>query len=75
MKKYTFFYHYNKPASRAAGRPRLTVHYRGKCMICDSLECLTRSESKIRKSQPHVVIAGKSNRVEFSEGKQHIVIH
>jgi len=60
MKKYSFFYHYNKPASKAAGRPQLSIHYRKQCHIVDSIECFVPTKSKIRKSQPHVVITGKA---------------
>ena len=59
MKKYSFFYHYNKPLSRATGSPKLTVHYKGVCHVVDSIECLVPTASRVRKTQPHVVIAGK----------------
>jgi hypothetical protein len=69
MKKYSFFYHYNKPASAAAGRPQLSIHYRGQCHIVDELSCAVPTYSKIRKTQPHIVIAGKATlRVENRKG-------
>ena len=69
MRKYSFFYHYNKPASSAAGRPQLSIHYRGKCHIVDEITCAVPTRSKVRKTQPHVVIVGKGTlRVEDRKG-------
>lgn len=59
QKQYSFFYHYSKPASKACGRPQLSIHYRKQCHIVDGIECNVPTKSKIRKTQPHVVIAGK----------------
>jgi hypothetical protein len=60
MKRYVFWYHYNKPASQAAGSPRLTVHWRGQCHIASGIVCHPSTQSRIRKSQPRVVIAGRA---------------
>ena len=68
-KKYSFFYHYNKPASRVAGRPQLSIYYRGQCHIVDAVELRVNTWSKVRKTQPHVVICGKGTlRVEDKKG-------
>lgn len=63
MRKYAFFFHYNKPASLKAGRNKLTVHWRGLCMIVDGVNCRVPIVSKDRKSQPRCVMAGKSAMV------------
>lgn len=69
MKQYSFFYHYNKPASRAAGCPKLSIHFRKQCHIVDGIKCKVPTESKVRKTQPHVVITGKGNlRIENGIG-------
>lgn len=68
-KKYSFFYHYNKPASRAAGRPQLSIHYRGQCYIVDEVQCAVPTRSRVRATQPHIVICGKGTlRVENKKG-------
>ena len=67
--KVRIFYHYNKPASNAAGRPQLSIHYKKQCFIVDGIECNVPTKSKIRAKQPRVVIAGKANlRVEDGIG-------
>jgi len=54
-----FWFHYNKPASRAAGHPVLTVHCQGACHTVRHIECHVPVRTRERKSQPHVVMAGK----------------
>ena len=58
MKKYSFFFHYNKPASKAAGRNKLTVHWRGKCHLVDAIHCRAEIQSVDRVTQPHCVLKG-----------------
>ena len=67
--KRSFWFHYNKPASRIAGAPRLTIHWKGACHIVTGIRCLVPTESRIRRSQPHVVIAGKAEGIEFNDGQ------
>lgn len=70
-KKYTFFYHYNKPASRAAGKNKLTIHWRGKCILVDKIFCFVESRTVDRKSQPHCVIKGQAEILELTNvGKE-----
>jgi hypothetical protein len=59
MKTYSFFFYYNKPASKQAGCNKLTIHYRGQCYLVDSIECDVPIQSKDRKAQPHCVMSGK----------------
>jgi hypothetical protein len=61
--KRTFFFHYNKIASRAMGKPVLTVHWRGKCIRVSNIQCWVPVETKFNKRQPHVVMKGKANDV------------
>ena len=61
LKKYKFWFHYNKPASRTAGEPRLTVHFRDQCYLvnkvcCYGIDIVTRNNKK----QPHCVVAGNA---------------
>ena len=59
QKSYAFYYHYNKPLSRASGSPKLSIHYRKQCHIVDFIECNVPTKSKNNVKQPHVVITGK----------------
>lgn len=60
-----FWFHYNKPASKAAGHPIMTVHCQGACHLVRHVECHVPVRTRERKSQPHVVMAGKGT-VAFS---------
>jgi len=65
MKK-TFFYHYNKPASRAAKKPIMSVHFNKKCYIVDHIMCHVTSYTQHRKRQPYCVMKGKCMNVVIS---------
>lgn len=54
-----FFFHYNKPASQKAGRPKISVHWSGSCLIADNIECRVTCRGRIRNKQPYFVMAGK----------------
>lgn len=60
MKKYRFFYHYNKLNNK------MTVHFRKKCYIVDNIHCLPPCESKWNKTQPHLVMQGWATRVKMT---------
>lgn len=62
------FLHYNKPASRAAGRNVLTVHWQGKCHLVNHLLCAVKLESHDQKRQPHCVLRGFARSVEVFDG-------
>lgn len=55
----TFWFHYNKVASRKAGRPQITVHYNRICHLVDFIICNVPTHSKINKRQPYFVMKGK----------------
>lgn len=67
MKKRVFFFHYNKPASRSANSPKMTVHYRGACHIVDNIICNVSTYTHHNKRQPHVVLKGKAANILFIE--------
>lgn len=54
-----FWFHYNRPASRHAGHPVMTVHYQGSCHTVRHIQCHVPVLTRERKSQPHVVMAGR----------------
>ena len=64
--KYRFFFHYNKPASRKAMRPIISLHWKGKCYTVSDLVVYTPVWSKFNKRQPHFVMQGYSNNIEFN---------
>lgn len=66
--KRVFFFHYNKPASRIAGSPRLSLHYRDACHIVESVDCQVPIKSRNRKTQPHCVMSGRASKVEVTNG-------
>ncbi len=66
--KYSFFFHYNKPASKIAGSNRLTIHYKKVCHIVESIECHVPLKTKNRKSQPRCVMSGKAKSLTIENG-------
>lgn len=67
MSKRVFFFHYNKPASRSANTPKMTVHYKGVCHIVDHIICSVSVHTHHNKRQPYVVLKGKANNIVFIE--------
>lgn len=63
--KRVFFFHYNKPASRAAKKPIMSVHFNKKCYIVDHVNCNVASHTAHRKRQPYCVMKGKCVGVEI----------
>lgn len=64
----SFFYHYNKPASRAAKKPVISVHYAGTCHLVNNVLIGVPTWGKIRKIQPYFVICGRANSMYIEEG-------
>ena len=62
MKKYRFFYHYNKI------NKRMTVHFKGKCHIVDNIICSTSCNSKWNKRQPNLVMQGFCKELIIDNG-------
>ncbi len=67
MKKYSFFYHYNKPLSKKHGETVLTIHFRNSCMAVNSIICKVNTETKERKHQPHCVVWGKCSDIVIKD--------
>lgn len=65
---YVFWFHYNKPASNRAGKPQVTVKFRGKCLIVDNVKIDVPTFGFLRENeQPHFVIKGYASNVEVNE--------
>lgn len=64
----SFFYHYNKPASKAAKKPVISVHYKGQCHLVDNIIVKVPTWGKLRKTQPHFVVCGRAETLKIEEG-------
>jgi hypothetical protein len=58
-KSKAFWFHFNKPASKAAKKPQITLHWNDSCHILDNIVCQVPISGRIRKNQPRWVIAGR----------------
>lgn len=63
-----FWFHYNKPASKTVGKPQITIHYKNECIIVDNLICNVPTLGRLRKTQPHWVVAGKTRGIDIKDG-------
>jgi hypothetical protein len=63
-----FFFHYNKPASQAAGGVRFTVHVNGQCLLAARVECQVPISTRVNSNQPHAVVAGKAHCFTLQNG-------
>lgn len=61
--KYSFFFHYNKPATKKAGKPVVSLHYKNQCILIENLICNVPIQSRVRERQPRLVMVGKSDNV------------
>lgn len=67
--KRSFWFHYNKPASRAAKKTQVTIHYKGECLIVDNLVLKgVDVAGRHRKTQPYWVLAGKTKGITIEKG-------
>ncbi len=60
-----FHFHYNKLASRKAGKPQVTLHYKGKCILVDNIKICVNIQGKINKRQPYFVMTGSCSQVDI----------
>lgn len=63
-----FWFHFNKPETRKRGRPVMTVHYKGQCLMVEEIECNVPVRTRRRKQQPVMVVAGVGE-VTVTDGK------
>lgn len=74
MQTYKFFFHYNKPQSKLKKRPQISVHYRGKCMIVDTLRCLVPTYGRISKRQPFFSMAGLAEKIVIDQENAAVIL-
>ena len=65
MKKFKFFFHYNKLLSKQKGKPIISFHHHRTCYFVENLEINVLTKGEIRNKQPYFVIVGKANRIEI----------
>ena len=69
MRKYRFWYHFNKPKSRVYKHPILTVHYKGHCIHTRKIVCDVPTETHRRMKQPYMVVRGWTEDICILEDK------
>lgn len=60
-----FYYHYDKPNSELAGKPRISIKYKGECYNVSNVICDVPTAGYIRNKQPHYVIRGRVDSDKF----------
>jgi hypothetical protein len=68
MKKTRFFFHYNKFTGK------MTVHYKGECILANDIDCQVPCETKWNKIQPHLVMRGWCTEIKIDENKKAIIV-
>jgi hypothetical protein len=66
----SFFFHYNKPASRQYKKPLMSVHFNKTCHIVDHVVCNVKCFTHHRKIQPFCVMKGKCNFVTVNKDEK-----
>lgn len=59
MKKYRYFYHFNKQ------QKKMTVHFRGKCLLAKNVIVKVPCETKWNDKQPMLVMRGFAKNVRI----------
>ena len=54
-----FFYHYNKQ------KKKMTMHWKNTCICVDEIVCYVPAETKTAQTQPHYVLQGWANSVDY----------
>ena len=67
-----FFFHYNKPASKQAKKPVISLHFQKQCHLVDNVIVNVPTQGKIRKTQPFFVITGKAKEIIIKENIAYI---
>lgn len=73
VKAKSFFFHYNKPESKKAGKPKLTLHFNQCCFLVDHIICSVPIRTKHNKRQPYCVMTGKLNNIEVTAKRENNV--
>lgn len=68
MKPRAFWFHYNKPASKAAGKGLMTIHSCGACHLVEDIDCYVPIYTRHRKTQPRLVLYGKG-KIEIIDNR------
>lgn len=68
-----FWFHYNKPASKKAGHPKMSVHFKKTCHIVDGVIVSVPTWSSNRKTQPRLVIKGQAKKIQIENNIARII--
>ena len=63
-----FWFHFNKPATAAAGIPMWSVHFAGECHVVAHVECRVPTRTKANARQPRGVVRGHCRVVTVKSG-------
>lgn len=64
-----FWFHYNKPESRRAGTPKLSIHFENVCHVVDGIICDKPVWSRTRPNrQSHIVMVGDAKHIRIEKG-------
>ena len=64
-----FWFHYNKPSSKKAGKPQISVHVQKTCHIVDNIDVRVPTHGRINlKRQPHFVVVGDAKKYKVVKG-------
>lgn len=67
-----FFFHFNKPASQRAGKPQISLHYKGACHIVDNLVCNVPTWGRLSKRQPRFVMVGDAAEIQLDNDAAYV---
>ena len=67
-----FWFHYNKPASKKASKPQITLHYKDQCMLVDNVVLNVKTFGQVRKRQPYFVVCGYAESVLIKNKIAHV---
>ena len=68
MKTWSFFFHYNKPASTKKKMVQWSIHFRNRCYVVNQIICKRPVQSKVNKRQPVAVMKGTAKSVSIIDG-------
>lgn len=63
----SFWFHYNRPQSKVKGHTVISIHYLGRCIFVKNIVCNVKTAGRLRKSQPHFVVAGKAKSISIRD--------
>ena len=70
----SFFFHYNKPASKQADKPQISLHFNKTCHVVDNITCYVPTKGKVRTTrQPFFIMTGKYNNIQLHHNNNEVI--